>query len=137
MDWVLFGMCPDALRPFVKEFHEWVPIQDYPAKLAALNLDLGVAPLEENAFNEAKSNLRLLDYGVLGIPVVCTDILPYQGDLPVRRVENRHREWVKAIREMIADREACWHKGEVLREAVLADWMFDQHLDDWRKAWLR
>jgi len=137
MDWVFFGMCPDTLRPFVKEFHEWVPIWDYPAKLAALGLDLGVAPLEENAFNEAKSNLRLLDYGVLGIPVVCTDILPYQCGLPVRRVKNRHREWIKAIREMVADREACQSEGNVLREAVLADWMLDRHLDDWRKAWLR
>ncbi|HEV2264779.1 MAG TPA: glycosyltransferase [Stellaceae bacterium] len=137
VDWVFFGMCPDALRPFVKEFHDWVPIPEYPAKLASLSLDLGVAPLEFNPFNEAKSNLRLLEYGVLGIPVICTDIVPYQGDMPVRRVKNRHRDWVKAIREMAADRAACQREGEALRQVVLADWMLDQHLDDWCKAWLR
>ncbi|MBU6506039.1 MAG: glycosyltransferase [Alphaproteobacteria bacterium] len=137
VDWVFFGMCPDALRPFVKEFHDWVPIPEYPAKLASLGIDLGVAPLEFNPFNEAKSNLRLLEYGVLGIPVICTDIVPYQGNLPVRRVKNRHRDWVKAIREVAADRAACRREGEALRQAVLADWMLDQHLDDWRKAWLR
>src|SRR5579875_68221 len=136
-DWVFFGMCPEPLRRHVKEFHDWVPIPDYPAKLASLDLDLGIAPLEFNPFNEAKSNLRLLEYGVLAVPVICTDILPYQGDLPVRRVKNRHRDWVKAIREMAADREACRREGEALRQAVLADWMIDQHLDDWRKAWLR
>lgn len=137
VDWIFFGMCPDALRPFVKEFHDWVPIPEYPAKLASLGLDLGVAPLEFNPFNEAKSNLRLLEYGVVGIPVICTDIVPYQGDMPVRRVKNRHRDWVKAIREMAADRAACQREGEALRQAVLADWMLDQHLDDWCKAWLR
>ncbi|MGH7013551.1 MAG: glycosyltransferase [Stellaceae bacterium] len=137
IDWVFFGMCPDALRPFVKEFYDWVPIPDYPAKLASLELDLGIAPLELNPFNEAKSNLRLLEYGVLGIPVICTDIVPYQGSLPVHRVKNRHRDWVKAIRDMAADRAACRREGEALRQAVLADWFLDQHLDDWRKAWLR
>lgn len=137
VDWIFFGMCPDALRPFVKEFHDWVPISEYPAKLASLGIDLGVAPLELNPFNEAKSNLRLLEYGALGIPVICTDIVPYQGGMPVHRVKNRHRDWVKAIREMAADRDACRRDGEALREVVLADWMLDQHLDDWRKAWLR
>lgn len=137
VDWVFFGMCPDELRPYVKEFHDWVPIPDYPAKLASLEFDLGIAPLELNPFNEAKSNLRLLEYGVLGVPVICTDIVPYQGDLPARRVKNRHRDWVKAICDMAADRAACRREGEALRTAVVADWMLDQHLDDWRKAWLR
>lgn len=137
VDWVFFGMCPEPLRRFVKEFYDWVSIPDYPAKLASLELDLGIAPLELNPFNEAKSNLRLLEYGILGLPVVCTDIVPYQGQLPVRRVKNRHRDWVKTIREMVADRAACRREGEALRQAVLADWMLDQHLDDWCKAWLR
>jgi len=78
-DWVFFGMCPEELRPFVKEFHPFVPFEQYPAKLASLNLDLAVAPLEVNRFNECKSNLRLLEYGILGWPVVCSDVLPYRG----------------------------------------------------------
>jgi hypothetical protein len=31
--------------------------------MASLNLDLAIAPLEINPFNESKSNLRLLEYG--------------------------------------------------------------------------
>jgi GT2 family glycosyltransferase len=136
VDWVFFGMCPDSLRRFIAEYHEWAPLQDYPRKLASLDLDLAVAPLEHNPFNEAKSNLRLLEYGVLGYPVVCTDILPYQCGLPVVRVANRHQTWVKAIRDMVADREACRHSGKCLREAVLEGWMLEDHLDEWQRAWL-
>jgi glycosyltransferase involved in cell wall biosynthesis len=136
IDWVFFGMCPDALKPYVAEFHSWVPLHDYAQKLAALDIDLAVAPLEHHPFNEAKSNLRLLEYGVLGYPVVCTDILPYQGDLPVVRVENRHRDWVRAIRDMVADREACRRAGEALRQAVTREWMLEDHLDEWKRAWL-
>ncbi|MBV8590203.1 MAG: glycosyltransferase [Acetobacteraceae bacterium] len=136
VDWVFFGMCPDSLRRLIAEYHEWVPLQDYARKLASLDLDLAVAPLEHNPFNEAKSNLRLLEYGVLGYPVVCTDILPYQNGLPVVRIANRHRAWVKAIRDMVADRAACQRAGERLREEILKDWMLEDHLDDWQKAWL-
>jgi GT2 family glycosyltransferase len=136
VDWVFLGMCPDALKPLVAEFHPWTPLHSYAAKLASLDLELAVAPLELHPFNEAKSNLRLLEYGVLGYPVVCTDILPYQGDLPVTRIGNRHRDWIRTIRDMIADREACRRAGEALRQAVIRDWMLEDHLDEWRRAWL-
>lgn len=136
VDWVFFGMCPEALRPFAAEYHPWAPLHDYAAKLAALDLDLAVAPLEHHPFNEAKSNLRLLEYGVLGYPVLCTDILPYQGGLPVVRTGNRQRDWTRAIRDLVADRAALRRAGETLRQAVLRDWMLEDHLDAWQRAWL-
>jgi hypothetical protein len=77
-----------------------------------------------------------LEYGVLGYPVLCTDIFPYQCRLPVSRVANRHHSWTRAIRDMVADREACRRAGERLREAVVKDWMLEDHLDEWQKAWL-
>ena len=136
IDWVFFGMCPDALRPFVAEFHPWAALHDYAAKLASLDLDLAVAPLEAHPFNEAKSNLRLLEYGIVGYPVLCTDVLPYQCDLPVARTGNRHRDWVRQLRELVADRAALRRAGEALRQAVIRDWMLEDHLDEWRRAWL-
>ena len=105
VDWVFFGMCPDELRPFIVEYRDWVPLHEYAKELASLDLDLAVAPLEPHPFNEAKSNLRLLEYGILGYPVICSDILPYQCDLPVTRVAHRPGAWIKAIREMAADRD--------------------------------
>jgi GT2 family glycosyltransferase len=136
VDWVFFGMCPDNLRPFIAEAHAWVPLHDYAEKLASLDLDLAVAPLEHHPFNDAKSNLRLLEYGILGYPVLCTDIVPYQGGLPVHRVANRPNAWIKVIRELVADREALRREGETLRRAVVADWLIDDHLDEWMRAWL-
>jgi hypothetical protein len=136
VDWVFFGMCPPSLRPLVAEYHEWVLLIDYAKTLASLDLDLAVAPLAPHPFNECKSNLRLLEYGILGYPVLCTDILPYQGDLPIFRVANRPREWIAKIRELVADRVALEAAGARLRQAVLAEWMLEDHLDQWRHAWL-
>ena len=119
-----------------REFHGWAPLHDYAAKLASLDLDLAVAPLEYHPFNEAKSNLRLLEYGVLGYPVLCTDILPYQSGLPVVRTANKHRDWVRAIRDLVADRDVLRELGEKMRQAVIRDWMLEDHLDEWKRAWL-
>ncbi|MCE5394423.1 MAG: glycosyltransferase family 1 protein, partial [Acidithiobacillus sp.] len=136
VDWVFFGLCPDGLRPYVKEFHSGVPLAQYPAKLASLDLDLALAPLEDNPFNEAKSHLRLLEYGILGYPVVCSDIYPYQGDFPVWRVANRYRDWIRVIREALSDRQALSQMGDRLREHVRAHWLLENHLDDWLRVWL-
>ncbi len=136
VDWILLGNCPSALRPYIREVHGLVEIKDYPATLASLNLDLGIAPLELNSFNEAKSNLKLLEYGVLGYPVICTDIYPYQGDFPVLRVPNKTNAWVKAIRDHINDLDACAKKGDEVRAHVRKNWMLEDHLDTWLKAWL-
>jgi GT2 family glycosyltransferase len=132
-DFVLFGMCPNALRPYVHEFHPAVPFDAYPAKLASLGLDLAIAPLEMNAFNAAKSNLRILEYGVLGWPVVCTDIDPYRGT-PVRCVKNEPGEWITAIREHLHDPDASRQAGVRLRRWVLDRWMLEDHLDEWLTA---
>lgn len=137
VEWVFFGMCPDELRPYIHEYHEGVAIEAYPAKLASLNLDLGLAPLEMNLFNECKSNLRLLEFGVCGIPVVCTDIRPYQNDLPVTRVRNRYKEWVDAIRMHLSDLDETARLGDALQVKVYQKWMLEgESLQDWRDAWL-
>jgi GT2 family glycosyltransferase/glycosyltransferase involved in cell wall biosynthesis len=136
VDWVFFGLCPDSLRPFVREVHEGVPLPRYQDKLAALNLDLAIAPLEIHLFNEAKSNLRILEYGIMGYPVICTDITPYRGDHPVTRVPNKHGAWIAAIREKLSDWDALAAEGDNLRRHVEQHWMLEDHLDEWLAAWL-
>lgn len=139
VEWVFVGMCPDKLRPYVHEFHEGVSIEHYPAFLAGMNLDLALAPVEQNLFNECKSNLRLLEYGACGFPVIASDVRCYQGynDLPVTLVKNRFRGWVDAIRMHISDLDATAKAGDALRNAVLEGWMLKgDNLSNWRKAWL-
>ena len=137
VDWVFFGMCPEHMRKYVHEFHGPTSFEKYPKRLANLDLDLALAPLEYNLFNDCKSNLRLLEYGACGFPVVCSDALPYRCDLPVTRVKNRYKDWVDAIRMHTNDLDATAAAGDALRAAVLKDWMLEgEHLEHWLKAWL-
>lgn len=132
VDWVFFGMCPEEIKPYIKEDHAFVDIEAYPQKLASLNLDLAVAPLEEHDFNIAKSNLRLLEYGILGWPVVCSDIFPYQtNDAPVIRVANNKADWLSAIRQILADPSALQQAGDDLKAWVEQHYLLEDHLDEW------
>lgn len=138
VDWVFFGMCPEELRPYMHEFHGVIDLSVYPAKLASLNLDLALAPLEFHIFNECKSNLRLLEYGACGYPVICTDTAAYRGYLPCTRVmTNTTDEWLQAIRMHLADPDASYRMGDELREAVLRDYMLrGDNLRYWEHGWL-
>ena len=134
-DWVFFGMCPDDMRPLVAEYHPYTTLDEYPGQLAALNLDIAVAPLAQTPFNQAKSNLRLLEYGVLGIPVVCTDIDPYR-DSPACCVANTTAAWTKALRERIHDAKAREREGAKLQKWVREGYLLENHLEEWLRAHL-
>lgn len=137
VDWIFFGMCPSKLRPYVKEFHSGVPIHMYPQKLATLDLDLAVAPLENNQFNDCKSNLRLLEYGSCGFPVVCSNTRAFvESKLPVQIVKNRYKDWMDLIKIQISDLKSLRNSGQNLKEAVLKSWMLETgSLLNWESAW--
>ncbi|MFV5213331.1 glycosyltransferase [Azonexus caeni] len=134
-DWVFFGMCPREVLPLLAEFHDTIAFEDYPAYLASLNFDIAVAPLAQTEFNRGKSNLRLLEYGILGIPVVCTDIDPYR-DSPACRVPNIADAWVEALRARIHDADAREREGVAMRDWVCQNYLLENRVNDWLAAHL-
>ncbi len=127
VEWVFMGLAPKGCEAFI-EYHESVPLRDYPQKLATLDLDLAVVPLQQHPFNDAKSNLRLLEFGIFGWSVIATDAYPYRN-APVTLVENTKKAWIEAIEAKIADKEKLIEDGERLREWVLKNYMLEDHLD--------
>lgn len=137
VEWVFLGDTPVFARESGRQVESFsmVPIQQYPAQLAALNLDLALAPLSLNRFNEAKSDIRLLHYGALGYPVVATDIAPHR-EAPVKRVANHVGAWVTAIRERIYDLDAAEREGEALRKWVFEKRSIEVWITRYASAWL-
>ena len=135
VDWVFMGMCPDILRPYVKEFHKFVSYSEYPKKLASLDLDIAIAPLCDNTFNESKSNLRLLEYGSMGWPVVCSDVYPFRTkNPPVCRVQNNAPAWIEALNNLITDSTIRLKKGEELNHWVRENYTLSLHVNNWKLA---
>lgn len=137
VEWVFLGGTPVFARESGRlvESFSMVPIQNYPDQLAASNLDLALAPLSLNRFNEAKSDIRLLHYGALGYPVVATDIAPHR-EAPVKRVPNQAKAWVNAIRERICDLDAAEREGAALRKWVFEKRSIDAWIARYASVWL-
>lgn len=136
VDWVCLGHCPEPIQPYMRELHNAVPFDEYPQKLASLALDVALAPLGEGLSNEGYSNLRLLEFGACGYPVICSDVPSYQ-DLPVTRVKNEVVAWIEAIRMHLAEPGMTASNAASLRQTVLDQWMLDEHhMQQWLKTWL-
>ena len=133
VDWIFFGLCPPDIAPYASEIHDMVPFDQYPQRLADLALDLALAPLADNAFNRAKSNLRLLEYGILGAAVICSDIEPYRA-APVVCLPEQPDLWIDAIRHYAKNPEQMRADGRRLQEWVSSRWMLHDHLQEWGDA---
>ena len=46
------------------------------------------------------------------------------------------QEWIDAIREHVSDLDELARRGDALREYVNGNWMLEDNLDVWLKAWL-
>lgn len=130
VDWIFFGLCPPDIAPYASEIHDMVPFDQYPQRLADLALDLALAPLADNAFNRAKSNLRLLEYGILGMAVICSDIETYRG-APAVCLPEQPDLWIDAIRYYAKNPEQMQADGRRLQEWVSRHWMLHDHLQEW------
>jgi len=81
--WVFLGAFPLALRPYVTdgtfEYHPWSMLYNYPQAIYNLNVNAMVAPLQDNNFNKAKSDLKYIEASSFGLPVICQDLCTYEN----------------------------------------------------------
>lgn len=63
---------------------------------------VGVAPLVDDDFNRAKSELKLLEYAGLGLQVVASNVGPYRDcELLAHLVPNTTDAWTNALRNLV------------------------------------
>lgn len=81
--WVFLGAFPLPLKPYVMnkdmEFHTWQQLYSYPEKIYNLNCNMMVAPLQNNTFNKAKSDLKYIEACCYGLPIACQDLVTYEN----------------------------------------------------------
>jgi GT2 family glycosyltransferase len=131
VQWVFLGMAPPGIDPATIEVYNGVPFDNYAFNLGCLNLDLALAPLEQHDFNDCKSDLRVLEYGSAGFAVLASAGPTYENCPCITRVEeNTPQQWVDAIRNALADRDALYSQAESLHEWVTNKRCMDDHLTD-------
>ncbi|MBV52720.1 MAG: hypothetical protein CL816_01480 [Coxiellaceae bacterium] len=124
--WVLFGSVPQPLQEHVKsgkiEFHKWVPIYDYPRKLASLKATVCIAPLVDNIFNNSKSDLKFIESCAMGTPVICQDMETYRHT-PYKF--STGAELVDQIDAIVSNKLTYMKISRKFREAANNRWLED------------
>jgi len=128
--WVLMGGCPQELAEYVRsgdiEYVGWTKLWDYPTAFNNLNVNMVIAPLQNNKFNLAKANIKHIEAGALGIPCVCQNLEPYK-EAPLRF--NTPDEMISVIKKTLSDRRTYLTESDIARKNACKYWLED-HIDE-------
>jgi len=106
-----------------------VPMEEYYATLADMGNDIAIAPLLNNPFNRNKSPLKFLENVMVGSMMLCSNRLPYKGEVPDEWLVDDDK-WEETLERYILDKD--------LREKTLKEqqeWVLNNR--DIRKEYIR
>lgn len=136
VEWVFMGMRPEN-PPCRVEFRDGMAAHAYMDGIAALDLDLMLAPLEDNPFNRCKSNLRLVEAGAVCAAVIAQALPPYHVDSPpVFGYAESPSDWAEQIKRFIgAPVERRQKSADRLRDWVGNNYTLEKLLPRRMEAW--
>lgn len=123
--------CPTCKRKGQLEVIKGTEITMYFNKLADQGFDIGIAPLVDNSFNNCKSDLKLREYGALGIPVVASNVYPYRQSLQDKKngfLVSTADEWFKSLEKLIVNKDLRLKMGKANKEWVDRECWIQDHV---------
>ena len=102
--------------------HEALPTDRYGAIFA--NIDIAIAPLQMNAFNDSKSEIKVAECGRYNVPLVASNVGCYDetiinGKTGYLLAPNATQgEWTKVLTKVIKDRKLRENMGKNLHEVT-------------------
>lgn len=141
---VFFNWAPPDVEKALPQnqimFVPGVSIDKYHKELLNLNLDIGLAPLEDNTFNRGKSNLKVLEYGLLGVPTIASPVYPYSTTINhevdgMLAAKNKHKKWVSCMEKLINNSEMRLSLGRNIRKRVYDEFNLFRNIHLWEKTY--
>jgi processive 1,2-diacylglycerol beta-glucosyltransferase len=99
----IFDAYPE-LKPQI-EYFPWIPLKEFADGMKKLQVDIALAPLTDNMFNRAKSNLRWLENSALKIPVIVSPVEAYKNVVhnETGLVAREKEDWYTCIKALVLD----------------------------------
>lgn len=123
------GLPEDPKATGTVEFEQW------PHALAQLGI--GIAPLADSRFNQAKSRIKALDMAAVGVPWVGSPRAEYARlhyELGTGLLAERGRHWERALRELIRSESRRRELSQAGR-SVAASQTIEAHAWRWMEVW--
>jgi glycosyltransferase involved in cell wall biosynthesis len=143
---VIWGTIPLIMEEYAEadhwkgrvEFQSGRHSEDFFKSLGeSLVADIGIAPLQNNRFNQAKSNIKFIEYSLAGVPVVASDVSPYSGsisnDVDGILVSNAD-DWYDKLVFLLDNPVARTEMAIAARNTVCSRFDILSLRNDWRKA---
>jgi len=130
-EWIFMGAIPPCLRDLAKEnkitVYTWQNIYNLPRFVKDLNVNIFIAPLNDNTFNRCKSDIKILESGAYGVPCICQDLPTYvQSPLKFKTGDELH----DLIKQLLNDVELYMSMSKKYNDILQTRWL-DDHVDDY------
>jgi len=119
-----------------------VPAEVWPTKLRSLRLDIGLAPLQDNVFNRCKSNIKWIEYSIMGIPgvyapIVYTDETNHSVhfDGTYGMVAENAEQWYRCIKNYIICENLRRDIASRARGCIISGYTLKTNIKKWVKAY--
>lgn len=130
-EWVFFGALPMKLRQFINngiEFHDWTAITDYTNKLKDLDVDVCIAPLQNNNFSRSKANIKLTEAGMQGVPCVAQNLECYNFN-GWRYLFDNAQQMYQHIDNILKDEQTYLEAAQYARNYA-QEYVLQDHLEE-------
>jgi hypothetical protein len=138
-----FGLADDLGKAFgvprehwsrIDGYREHIELEDWPVRVAELGI--GLAPLADTRFNQAKSWLKPLELAAAGVPWVGSPRAEYQRlhRMGCGVLVDRPKDWYSRVRRLVGD-SALRADLSARGRAVAEELRLRDHAWRWTEAW--
>ena len=132
---------PDAILALPDTI--WTPIKtynyaDFADEFQNLDVDFFLAPLVDNEFNRCKSSIKFMEYSVLGVPGIYSQVVPYNDIVENGKsgfLATSVEEWKKYI-ELLVNNPTLRHQiGKNAQNLVKENYLMSQNASKWHRVY--
>mgnify|MGYP001589881640 CR=1 FL=1 len=127
---------PADIKPMI-EYVPWIPLEQWPADTKKLGIDIGLAPLADNMFNRAKSNLRWMEYSMAHISPIVSPVKAYDcvEDGKTGLVAKEQKDWFNAMEKLITDKQIRRDIADNAYNKVSTAYNIDLNIELWNNTY--